>query len=343
MTGRSLSTRAWTLPEAIVLLVVVAVLVGFLCLAGADNRRRSRVAGGLDNLHFFGSGTESYAADHHDQFWAFTWRRYIVYAPGFPAAPDDISAVANQAVEIMRRRGPTPQASMIPGWVPLVSYSHLVLLDHLGTTLNIPQVASPEDGMLRSWQRTNSENEWFTLPHRPTGNFAGFRWRFYSSYEIGTAFSYRDAATFINGALAPTISQGNTVGQFFVPSAAAPAGPPPRRRDEVRFPSDKAHVWDRYQRHFGPQVLHFGYAEARLPILMVDGSASIRSNTSANQGFSPANPNSPNATVAAYQPDTWWEPPTRNGTSSETVTLRLRYTRWGLRGRDFNGPEVSGP
>jgi hypothetical protein len=76
---------------------------------------------------------------------------------------------------------------------------------------------------------------------------------------------------------------------------------------------------------------------------MADGSASVRSTSSVNPGFRPAQPTHPDPTVASYQPDTNWEPPTRSGAASETLIMHLRFTRRGLRGRDFNGPEVFNP
>ena len=331
--------RAFSLAELAVLITTLALLAAFLLLAAAEQRRRSRLAAGLDNFRFFASGTESYAADHNDEFWQFTWRKNVSYGPGIPVAPDDMAAMANQATMIVRERS-DPFVTFVPSWVPGIEHSHLVLLEHLGTELPIPQVASPEDRLLLTWQRNFLQQDFAELTIRPTGPGL-WRFPYRSSYETGPAFWSRDAATIINGQTHPAVSQADTVWRFNVPGSQTSVGPV-RRRDELRFPADKAHMWDGYQRHFGPQVLHFGYTDARLPVLMADGSASIRSMSSVNGGFNPAIPHNPTRTFSNYQP-AFYQPPTRNGTASETVRLHLRYTRWGLRGRDFNGPEVTAP
>jgi hypothetical protein len=324
-------------------MAVLGITVAALCALGHDNRRRTRLAVGLENLHFFGSGTESYAADHGDNIWSFWWRRGIQYSPQFGPAGDDTQAAANQAVDIMRRLGPEPQLSQIPWWMPHITTSHLVLLEHLGTELVIPQAASPEDRVLQSWQR-NRGSAFLELVNRPSGFSAStLRYPYYSSYELGPATWSRDYAMSINGVIHPAYSQGSSYDAFNVPAASAPPAGPPRRRDEVRFPADKAHMWDRYQRHFGPQVLYFGYPDARLPVLMMDGSVGVRSISSANRGFRPSTPQNASPTIASYAPDTNWEPPTRTGATSESVIMHLRFTRWGLRGRDFNGPEPASP
>jgi hypothetical protein len=323
-------------------MVVLGVTVAALCMLGHDNRRRTRLAVGLENLHFFGSGTESYGADHGDNIWSFWWRRGIQYSPLFAPAGDDIQAASNQAVDIMRRLGPEPSLFQVLGWVPHISASHLVLLEHLGTELAIPQVASPEDHIIRTWQR-NRGPAYLELLNRPYGfSNANLRYPYYSSYERGPATWSRDFSQTINGVFFPAYSQGSNHNNFLVPASGVPSEPL-RRRDEVRFPADKAHMWDRYQRHFGPQVLYFGYPDARLPVLMMDGSVSVRSMSSANRGFRPNQPSSPHPSTASYQPDTSWEPPTRSGVASEGVIMHLRFTRWGLRGRDFNGPEPAAP
>ena len=65
----------------------------------------------------------------------------------------------------------------------------------------------------------------------------------------------------------------------------------------------------------------------------------MRSTRSANPGWHPFRPASAISTLFFYAPDTW-EPPTTDGSFSETVTGYYRWTRGGIMGRDFDGPEI---
>ncbi len=75
-------------------------------------------------------------------------------------------------------------------------------------------------------------------------------------------------------------------------------------------------------------------------MLFGDGSVSVRSMSEANWGFQPNSPFSNSPTRIRYSPDLAWEPPARNGLVEEWVNGGVRFTRSGLRGRDFGGPEV---
>jgi hypothetical protein len=108
----------------------------------------------------------------------------------------------------------------------------------------------------------------------------------------------------------------------------------------VRYPSHKAMMYETNQRFFGSRELFFMYPEARVPVLMADGSAGVRSIKQSNPGFQPNMPTDPNPTRVLYTPELSWETPTASGEASETVNGGIRWTRSGLRGRDFAGPEV---
>jgi hypothetical protein len=115
-----------------------------------------------------------------------------------------------------------------------------------------------------------------------------------------------------------------------------------RTLNEVRFPASKAHMWDSEQRDLGGNGRFFAVESARVPVLCVDGSVSTRSSAATNPGFRPNDPENPLPSTFAYRPQNF-EAPTSNGEEEEQVVGRMRWTRWGLRGRDFNGPEVFNP
>jgi hypothetical protein len=108
----------------------------------------------------------------------------------------------------------------------------------------------------------------------------------------------------------------------------------------VAFPSQKAMVYEQFQRFFGSRVLYGAYEEARVPILFADGGVSVRATNDSNLGFFPNSPFNPGPLRFNYRPDLGYEPPALNGASAELVTGHYRWTRSGLHGRDFGGPEV---
>jgi hypothetical protein len=84
--------------------------------------------------------------------------------------------------------------------------------------------------------------------------------------------------------------------------------------------------------------VYFAYSYARIPMLMVDGSAHVRPTNHANSGFNPSNPRSPIPLVLTYTQSSY-EPPILPAGGSN-VTMYYYWTRGGIQGRDFEGPEL---
>jgi hypothetical protein len=99
-------------------------------------------------------------------------------------------------------------------------------------------------------------------------------------------------------------------------------------------------MYEKEQRFFGPRHAFFLHTEARVPVLLADGSAGIRTTNHSNDGFYPITPQNPTPTRVNYAPELSWEAPTLNGGVNEFVNGHIRWTRSGLLGRDFGGPEV---
>jgi hypothetical protein len=176
--------------------------------------------------------------------------------------------------------------------------------------------ASPADEQLLGWQ---DEKETAPNPRLP----------YSSSYELTT--SYYDKSEVNN-----RIYSGGTHALYIVPGNVMLGA---KTASEVAFPSQKVHLHDRYQRHFGSRVAFFAYTEARLPLLFADGSVDVRKTGDGNKGWQPNNPNLPWETQYFYQPQAW-EPPTLSGQQSDSVFGYLRWTRAYISGRDYGGPEV---
>jgi hypothetical protein len=338
MPTRKQSRPAFSIHELLVTVAVIATVISILLVISSDNLRRSRAAGSIDNLRFFGSGSQTYAADHNNRFWTFSWTagQHQTEYPDLNFSATDLEAAANQAVYIIRRMGHTPELPRIQSWVPHVQYSYLALFEHLGMSIPSRVAVSPEDRTRLSWQRDAAG--FLAVTARPSGNDPSvLRWIYSSSYEIGPAFWSPDAAVAGQGA----VSNSGTHSIYLIPSNT-PLGN--RTLDQVRFPASKAHLWETHQRDLGRRVPFYAFHDARVPVLTVDGSVSVRAARYTNPGFQPASPHALVPLTLNYTPDPAWEPPTITpGQTQDVVQARQRYTRWGLRGRDFNGPEVTAP
>jgi type II secretory pathway pseudopilin PulG len=337
-SSRTGGAPAFVMAELASVVLIVAVLMALLLLGSADSRRRSRLAGSVQNLQQIAAAGQSYSADSADRVWAFSWRAGIDYGFGGVAA-DDTQAAANQAVDIIRRRGSRPDLTPIATWLAPLFYSHLVLVDYLEESIPERHYVSPGDHNRLAWQ-TDPVNLYCDLPNRanyPSCGAYDARWPYSSSYELGIAFWCPDGA--YNGPNGPvgTVSQAQQHNLFQI-GGNTPMGR--RLMSEVTFPSQKAMMWEQVQRFFGQRELFFAYTEARVPVMFADGSVSVRNTQDCNNGFNPSIPSSPIPSSFAYVPDFNWEPATANGLPSENVSGHMRWTRTGIRGRDFAGPEV---
>lgn len=318
---RGVGERGFVLWEAAATLTALVLLASILFVGLAESRRQASLGDNLANLRQFAAATSYYAADNADRLWNYSWRAGVQYVPGIPPAVSDAQAASNQALWIIRRRA-DPTMPNVTSWIPHLTYSHLVLADYFDLTIPSRWWASPEDATLLALQAT------------PPGGGAASRPRYGSSYDLPPAFWSPDARL-INPTI-NTVAQGSTHTLFSVPSTT-PLGH--RLLSDIAFPSHKAMLYDRYQRHFGPQIAFFAYDAARVPMLMADGSAAVRCAADSNPGFRPNTPFASEPTTFAYAPSSS-EPGTLSGAAQDTVTGRFRWTRSGLRGRDFGGPEV---
>lgn len=329
-------SRAFVMPELLAAAVVLAAVGATLLVASSDSRRKARLAGSIENLGQIGAAGLSYATDSADRVWTFSWRAGIDYGFG-GVASSDFQAAVHQAIDIMRRRSGRTDIQVISGWFPHILYSHLVLADYLEDALPAPLYISPGDCNRLAWQR-DPMNLYCQLPNRPgypSCSNNEFRWPYSSSYSLGPCFMAPDAA---NGEVS-TIAQDPMGHRFYqTGNSNTPLGR--RVLSETAFPSQKIIAFEQNQRFFGDRELFYAYDECRLPMLFVDGSVSVRNVGDSNPGFQPNNPFSPQPTRILYTPELTWETPTVNGASTEVVTGHIGWTRSGMRGRDFGGPEV---
>lgn len=341
-------SSAFALVEVVAVVLIVAAAITLATVGLPDARRRSMASGSVQNLAQLGAGARSFAADSSDAIFSFSWHAGETHQCGdltFPVPTTDNQAAADQAVCIMRERGNRPDIVQISAWLPYVMYNTLPLLDYLNEDLPSRIAVSPGDRNRLLWQQAvttvpGNPNEAFfgtsSRPSPPSTDNASKRWPYSSSYEMQPSFYSPDAM--VDGV--PTISQAGapTHRNFYSGDARTPLGR--RTFSEVRFPSQKAMMYETEDRFFGPRRAFLMYDEARVPVLLADGSAGVRSINQTNGGFDPANPLGSSPTRVAYIPELSWESPTLSGAVVEYVNGHIRWTRSGLLGRDFGGPEV---
>ena len=340
---------AFTLIEVLVVIAIVVLLIGVLLPALSEARRSGRLAQCRANMKQFGVVTGTYASDFDDIIFSFSWKGGDMLPTPFDdlrQAPNDLQAASNQAVDILRRRAGREDIPKILGWIPHVLYTHLVVQDYLASRLPEPTVICPEDRPRALWQ---TDPEHYATRFAPTPRGAsldtGKRWPFSSSYQVVPA-SY-DKNQSENIQIADDWATTNRVTQGRSTHFQYDAGRRPNlggnRLTDVTFMSQKVLMHDSHQRHFGIRRPYFGLEDVRQPLLMFDGSVSVRSTLDVNEGWDPRRPDSPDPLIFRYvrsdDPAHQWEPEPTHG-DFDFVRGYFRWTRGGLRGIDVGGAEI---
>ena len=337
--------RGFALSELVAIVAVFMAAGALLVISGSRSGRLASLSESISNLKRFGEGHLSYAADYQDLLFSFSWRGNRIGPSTFPdliaqAQAGGMSAHSAQAVDIIRRRANRPTFPQIDGWIPTVSFTHLVLADYNAEALPAIWMNSPEDKNRLLWAADPLGFE--VGMYVPAPATLSSRWPYSSSYERAVFASTHDYFSPTQG----VITQGQFHNYFQV--VAAPGGTTEsaladRRLSEVTYPAHKALMWDSAQRHHGTRDQYFMYPDSRVPVLFGDGAVRVRASNNANRGVDPINPRQTFSVIATYQPDGWEPPIQRAGFFSENLYVRYRYTRNGLGGRDFDADEVPVP
>lgn len=346
MTRRQRS--GFTLVECAIAGAVVVVALALLGLMAGRTRKMGQLGESMANLRRIGELTGSYGNDYQERFAVMTWRRDRV---PMDADPDlfaiastslDYDANGAQVVQILRRRLGRPNLEAPTGWMPHVRFTSLVLAEYAQLDMPSSVFVSPGDACRVQWMR----DPLGPLEGRPAACVEGgtrvpqpfyglpYSW----SYEMGPAFLSPDTGS-------QTINQASTHWTWQVPTVPNVLGD--RRVSQVRYPSQKAHVWDANAWYCHPNGLFSLMIGARFPVLSVDGGVRVYttrpfSYPESNTGGNPLLPTSAFPISFSYEPATF-EPPIPGGRTSISVYGHLRWTRYGLMGRDFDGPEVRQP
>ena len=338
----------FTLIELMAVVVIVGVLFAILLPAAADQRAAGRRAIDQANLQRLGRTIESYATDNRSRLFSFSITQatanLLAYADLQNLANTDsqVQSAAAQAVDIMRRRSGRGQSfdgtTYVSNWIPHVFYSHLVLLDYLAEALPGPGVVSPADALRGRWQADPLAFERGEIPG-PAGHEN--RWPYGSSYETVPFVSFNDRCDGTTGG----VTQATNHRSYYYANTSNMQLAAGRALSEVQFPCDKVAMFDSVSRYAGKSQVFYAYPDAVTCNLFFDGSVRWKRTgfpfnvggklLDANDGVDPANPNSTFPLLVTYSPDASWEP-VRGGDTSRSAPGFQRWTRGGLKGRDFD-------
>lgn len=320
--------------EMLTTLMISVVVAALLLVASDRSRRLARLGDDEAHLRQLATAYHAYSAQFADRFATFSWRTGTAPIPpgdpngaGLFTATTDLQAASNQMVYIMRTVAGRPETPVIPNFIPHIGYSHFALAAAGFTKLPSRTVVSSENPNRIRW--ANDPLGYDQGLYTPNLGIGGANIRQPYAADFRAPAAWWDASP-VNGRVAPS----STTSTYFTQSTTVLA---PQLFSSVAFPSSKVMLSDYIARHFGPRFPFCTSSEARLPQLMADGGVVVKSAGTANPG---CNPNTGQPVSMSYSPSAI-DPPAA-GANAQVMPGRFLWTRKGLSGRDYNGPEVPG-
>lgn len=338
--------RAFALKELVALVAACVVVLSLMSVSLGETRRVSQLEQSLAQLSRYGQATGFYAADNNDALWGLSWKGGTVemmanengHILPTQLPLSDLGAQAYQAVHLIRtldnRVGPDGMP-ILNGWIANVLYSHLPLMEYLGANPLASWTADPGDRPRLAWKDDpiNKFDEGYWLPYQPDPTPPNMRWPYSSSYRVVPA-AWDVHQSDIRKGEPYRIYQGQQSNNYFVPEGHELGG---LTLAEAAFPSNKVHMFDQEQRHFGPCRPYFAEAESLITVVSFDASAFVLATADANLGWNPQDQTLPCQAYLA-SPGIGQPPSCPN----EQVSVRAIYdwTRGGLKGVDFDGDPI---
>lgn len=331
MTNRP--PRAFAIRDLCFGLAALAIAAALVLATTAGARKRAQLAAAQSQLRWIAGVTSSYAADFEDGMWGLSWKAGVVYPFGGGTAIEstDLRANAMQAIDLLHRRAGRPDMQIPSSWYTAAMYSHLPLLDYLDRDAPDLSFVSPGDKHRLNWTKDpqNLHDEGFWLPYQEEPTVDAKRWPYSSSFQTPPAI----VSAPVQGSDA--VSQGSEHRHYNTPGAATFQG---CSLASVVYPAQKVLVHESSSWYTGGEFRYYADPRASVNVLAVDGSARLLPTAGTNHGWRPGYPTSSGHTLFNYHARVWEGPPLPAGESR--MIGRYRFTRGGLAGRDFGGPEV---
>lgn len=338
--------RGFTVIELLLGLGLLSISGSYLFVELQRARDDARQVICISNCRQLAIAQNSYAIDFRDRIGTFNWSDRLGGKSGFGDLQDslgeattDSQYAAIQAVDILRRRSGIAGLRLPNRWLPHPQYTNLVIQDYLASRLPEPMLVCPEDAVRASWQEHVA-----TFPRGPElvpddANDRNALLPYSSSYQyVAAAYDDLQNHDLPEERWLHRIRQGSRHDRYLMHKESRLGGV---SFAQVAFPSNKVLIYDSHDRHSeagtdGP--LYYADLRASQPVTFFDGSVQMRRTSEANGGWDPHRPDNLGPTIVTYSPQLW-----ERAGGPQGVSLGFwgsyRWTRNGVKGIDFGGPE----
>ncbi len=334
--------RGFSRPDLAAIVVAMAFFgCGVLIPAMNAMRRETRGRMCEHNLLVLGNASTEHMNDSKDALPSLSWDAVSAAKSIYWEAKSgsELGDAQRRALERLRQITQCNDLEGRSNWLPQVRFNWLSLESPERPQL-IVQTVCPEDTELLRLRvehlpaALGLDKEVFGSHNVADRSLAAYR----STYEFVPA-SWCEDYVGAQKEERPTalVEQGATDSAYRVPSKN-PFGHRPRRMFEVGYPSQKVYVYDPFDRHIAPTTIPFADPEACQRTLFFDGSVQLLATKQCNPGGQPNDALMSKATLFKFRwPREQWE---GGFHQSDEFMGYYRWTRLGLAGRDYGGPEV---